>query len=116
MLIEMLKSKIHRARVTDVQLFYAGSLSIDKKLMRAACIFPYEKVDVYNMNNGQRFTTYAIPADEGVICVNGAAARLASRGDEIIIVSYCMVNKTELKRHKPSIIVLNKKNQRIRGA
>ena len=115
MLIEMLKSKIHRAHVTQVQLYYSGSLSIDTALMHAAHIYPYEKIDVYNMNNGQRFTTYAIPADAGIICVNGAAARLANPGDEIIIASYCILNKKELQHYKPTIIILDENNHRIKG-
>ena len=111
MLIEMLKSKIHRAHVTDVQLYYSGSLSVDDQLLEKAHIRPYEKVDVFNINNGQRFTTYIIPAGTGVICVNGAAARLANRGDELIIVSYCILEQQELDSHKPIIIILDELNQ-----
>jgi aspartate 1-decarboxylase len=110
MLIEMLKSKIHRARVTDSKLYYSGSLSIDAQLLKSAHIHPYEKIDVFNINNGQRFTTYAIPADNGIICVNGAAARLANCGDELIIVSYCILEQQELESHKPIILILDEHN------
>lgn len=114
MMIELLKSKIHKARITDVKLDYSGSLSIDKKLMETAGILPYEKIDVYNITNGNRFTTYAIPDEDGVICANGAAARLVFKGDEIIIVSYCLKNEQEAKEHKPIIIILNERNEIIR--
>jgi aspartate 1-decarboxylase len=110
MMREMLKSKLHNARVVDIKLEYSGSLSIDKDLMKKANIIPYEKVDVYNINNGHRFSTYAIPAEKGMICVNGAAARLAMPGDRIIIVSYCYMNDEELKKYKPIVLILDENN------
>lgn len=110
MLLEMLKSKLHNATVLKVELNYSGSLSIDKNLMEKANIQPYEKIDVFNMNNGNRFSTYAIPAKKGMICVNGAAARLAIPGDKLIIVSYCLLNPIEAQEHKPVILILDEKN------
>jgi len=89
----MMKSKIHRARVTEVNIDYEGSITIDKRLMEEADILPYEQVQVLNVNNGARFSTYAIKgeADSGQICLNGAAARLVAKGDTVIILSYCHV-------------------------
>ncbi|OGF64521.1 MAG: aspartate 1-decarboxylase [Candidatus Fischerbacteria bacterium RBG_13_37_8] len=110
MFIEMLKSKLHNATVTDTKLEYSGSLSIDRHVMQEANIYAYEKIDVYNINNGQRFTTYAIPAEKGVVCVNGAAARLAAAGDKIIIASYCLLDPKEVEQFKPLVIILNEKN------
>src|SRR4030042_2726797 len=97
----MLKSKIHRARVTDANINYEGSITIDKKLMEAADILPYEQVHVLNVNNGARFTTYAIEGapDSGEICLNGAAARLAEKGDLVIIITYTQVPEEALKNY-----------------
>ena len=108
----MLKSKIHRARVTDANIDYEGSITIDAKLMAAADIAPYEQVHVLNINNGARFTTYAIEgeAGSGCICLNGAAARLAVKGDIVIILSYTTVPEEEVKDHKPKIVHVNEKN------
>ena len=91
MLITVLKSKIHRVCVTDVNLNYEGSITVDKALMAACDIIPFEQVDVLNLNNGARFSTYVIEGDTGVISVNGAAARLVVKGDMLIILSYCQV-------------------------
>ena len=95
----MMKSKLHRAKVTDADLHYEGSISIDENLLEASNIIPYEKVAIYNVTNGERFTTYAITgkAGSGVICLNGAAARKVSKGDIIIIATYCMVDDSEAK-------------------
>ncbi len=108
----MLKSKIHRARVTDANINYEGSISIDSKLMVKADILPYEQVHVLNVNNGARFTTYAIEgeAGSGCICLNGAAARLAVKGDIVIILSYTTVPEEEVKDFKPKIVHVNEKN------
>jgi aspartate 1-decarboxylase len=108
----MLKSKIHRARVTDANINYEGSITIDRKLMAAADILPYEQVHVLNINNGARFTTYAIEGGEGSgdICLNGAAARLAVKGDTVIILTYCQVPEEETKNHRPKIVHVNEKN------
>ena len=108
----MLKSKIHRARVTDANIDYEGSISIDTKLMRAADIIPFEQVHVLNINNGARFTTYAIEGGEGTgeICLNGAAARLAVKGDLVIILTYTQVPEEELKNYSPKLVYVNEKN------
>ena len=100
----MMKSKLHRATVTDADLHYEGSISIDENLLEASNIVPYEKVAIYNVTNGERFTTYAITAKagSGVICLNGAAARKVSKGDIIIIATYCMVDDSETKSWKPT--------------
>jgi aspartate 1-decarboxylase len=109
----MLKSKIHRARVTDANIDYEGSITIDTKLMKAADIIPYEQVHVLNVNNGTRFSTYAIEGREGSgeICLNGAAARLAVKGDIVIILTYTQVPEEELKNYKPKIVHVDAKNQ-----
>ncbi len=106
----MLKSKIHRARVTDANINYEGSISIDRKLMEAADIFQYEQVDVVNINNGARFTTYAIEGEQGEICLNGAAARLAVRGDLVIIISYRQITDEEARRLSPRLIFVDADN------
>lgn len=112
MLRSMLKSKIHRATVTDANLNYEGSLTIDRALMDEVGLLPYEQVMVYNVNNGERFETYAIegPADSGMICLNGAAARKGMVGDLIIIVTYGLYAPEELKEYAPKIIVLDQDN------
>jgi len=106
----MLKSKIHRARVTDGNINYAGSITIDKKLMEAVDIFPYEQVQVLNINNGARFTTYAIEGEKGEICLNGAAARLAVKGDIIIILCFCQVEDEEARNFTPKLVYVDDKN------
>ena len=109
----MLKSKIHRATVTDANINYEGSITIDKKLLREADILPYEQVHVLNVNNGARFTTYAIEGEEGKgdICLNGAAARLAVKGDIVIIITYTNINEEDLKNYKPKIVHVNRNNE-----
>ncbi len=106
----MLKSKIHRARVTDANIDYEGSITIDKKLMGAADILPYEEVHVLNINNGARFTTYAIEGEQGEICLNGAAARLAVKGDIVIILSYSYVEDWKAHRLVPKLVYVDAKN------
>lgn len=106
----MLKSKIHRARVTRVNLDYEGSITIDKKLMEEADFLPYEQVQVLNTNNGARFTTYAIEGESGEICINGAAARLAVKGDVIIILSYCHVEDDEAHNFTPKLVYVDSQN------
>ncbi len=108
----MLKSKIHRARVTEAELNYVGSITIDETLMEAADILPHEKVQVVNNNNGARFETYVIKGSRGsgVICLNGAAARLVHRGDEIIIISYALVDNREAATFKPKVIFVDENN------
>ncbi len=109
----MLKSKLHRAMVTEANLNYVGSITIDKKLMDAADILPNEKVQIVNNNNGARFETYVIEgqADSGVICLNGAAARLVQPGDTVIIISYATVDDKEAKTFEPRIIFLDTENK-----
>lgn len=109
----MLKSKIHRATVTDADLHYEGSISIDERLMEKAAMMPYEKVAIYNISNGERFTTYTIKAkrNSGTICLNGAAARKASKGDLIIIASYVIVDEKEIQGWKPKCVLVDKKNK-----
>ena len=108
----MLKSKIHRARVTDANINYEGSITIDKKLMEAADILPYEQVHVLNINNGARFSTYAIEgeAGSGQVCLNGAAARLAVKGDLVIILTYTQVPEEAARDYRPKIVHVNEKN------
>lgn len=108
----MLRSKIHRATITEADLHYEGSLTIDKDLMDAAGIVPFEKVKVYNINNGERFDTYAIEGarGSGVIGLNGAAARKGHVGDLIIIACYCLMEETELMGYHPEILLLDNKN------
>ncbi len=109
----MMKSKLHRARVTDANLDYEGSLTIDAQLMEMADILPYEQVRVYNVNNGARFETYAIegPAGCGHICLNGAAARMGAPGDVIIIVTYADYEEEEARRHSPRVVLLDAANK-----
>jgi aspartate 1-decarboxylase len=109
----MLKSKLHRAVVTDADLHYQGSISVDENLMDAADLIPHEKVDIYNISNGERFSTYVIPGgrDSGTICLNGAAARKASRGDLIIIASYVAVDDGEAKGWSPKCVLLDADNK-----
>lgn len=109
----LLKSKIHRATVTESDLNYEGSLTIDKALMAEVGLCPFERVSVYNINNGKRFDTYAIegPADSGIIGLNGAAARKGLVGDLVIIVSYAFFNDEELQDFKPKIVLLDERNR-----
>ncbi len=106
----ILKSKIHRARITRVNVDYEGSATIDRKLMEEADILPYEKVHVLNVNNDARFTTYAIEGEDGEICLNGAAARLAAKGDAVVILSYCYVEDDEARDFMPKLIYVDEKN------
>lgn len=113
MLRIMLKSKIHHAHVTEANLYYEGSITIDAKLMKVADILPGEKVEVFNLNNGHRMETYAIKgkSGSGVICLNGPAARGACIGDKLVIVSYVLVEDKESKLIKPKVIVLDERNR-----
>ncbi len=113
MLIEVLKSKIHRARVTEANLQYAGSITIDEKLMGAANLITGEKVQVVNLHNGERFETYVIKGrkNSGVICLNGPAARLGQAGDLVIILAYAQMSPEEGKKFHPKIVQLNEKNR-----
>jgi aspartate 1-decarboxylase len=108
-----MNGKIHRARVTDADLNYVGSISIDPVLLKMADIVPNEQVSVYNLMNGSRFETYAIEGTEGQICLNGAAARLAQVGDLVIIVSYVDIETDELAGHDPNVIVVDEENRPV---
>lgn len=112
MTLTMLKSKIHRAVVTQAELDYVGSITIDETLLKASGIIEYEKVQIVDVNNGQRFETYAISgkADSGIICLNGAAARCVQKGDKIIIMSYAQLNDDEVKTHKPTVVFVDDNN------
>jgi len=113
MLRTMCKGKIHRATVTQANLNYVGSITIDQDLLDAANIYPYEKVQVVNINNGSRLETYTIAGarGSGVICLNGAAARLTSEGDLVIIISYAQFNEEEIRSLEPRIVFVNEQNQ-----
>lgn len=113
MLRTILKSKIHLAHVTEANLHYEGSITIDEVLMEKVDILAGEKVEVFNLNNGHRLETYAIKGkrDSGTICLNGPASRSACVGDEVIIVSYVLVDDKEAKNIKPKIITLDKRNR-----
>ncbi|MBN1142169.1 MAG: aspartate 1-decarboxylase [Deltaproteobacteria bacterium] len=110
---KMLKSKIHRATVTGADLHYEGSITIARDLMEAADIFPYEAVDIWNVANGARFQTYAIPgrAGSGVICVNGAAAHHVSPGDLVIIASWLEMGRREALTHQPRLVFVDDRNR-----
>ena len=112
MIVTMLKGKIHRATVTQSDLHYEGSITVDTDLLKAAGIHLYEQVDVLNINNGARFTTYTIPgeAGSGVIGINGAAARLVQAGDLVIICAYCQMDNEKGASHQPKVILLNEQN------
>ena len=120
MLRVLMKSKIHGATVTEANLRYTGSITIDKNLLKAADICPFERVQIVNLHNGTRVETYVLEgqAGSGTICMNGAAARWAHRGDIVIIISYCHVDNAEVKKIKPRIVFVDAKNRivRVKGA
>jgi aspartate 1-decarboxylase len=107
----ILKSKIHRAKVTEANLYYEGSITIDANLMKAADIIEGEKVEVLNLNNGHRLETYAIKGKKGVVCLNGPAARGSCAGDQVIIVSYVQADEREAKTVKAKIIKVDERNR-----
>lgn len=107
----LLKSKIHRATVTGAYLDYEGSIAVDPQLCRAADFKEFEKIDIYNVNNGARFSTYIIFGKEGEISLNGAAARMVQIGDLVILASYAAYDEEEIEVHKPKIVLVNEKNQ-----
>ncbi|SEF78878.1 L-aspartate 1-decarboxylase [Caloramator fervidus] len=113
MLLNMLKAKIHRATVTEANLNYVGSITIDEELMDAVGIYENERVQIVNINNGERFDTYVIKGErgKGQICLNGAAARLVHPGDKIIIMAYCFVEEKEAKFLKPKVILVDDNNR-----
>ena len=117
MLVTICKSKIHRATVTEADLNYEGSITIDRVLMDAADILAHEKVQVLNLNNGARFETYVLVAEANsrTICLNGPAARLGQVGDLLIIVSYCELEFEEAKKYQPKVIHVDRKNKMVKG-
>ena len=110
----MLKSKIHRARITESNLNYEGSISIDTALMEKADLVPYEIVHVYNISNGERFSTYVIPGKKGEIGLNGAAARKGMKGDLVIITAYTLMAEEEIKGHRPKLVFVDENNAIVR--
>ncbi|MHA6533339.1 aspartate 1-decarboxylase [Paenibacillus sp. BAC0078] len=112
----MMKSKIHRATVTEANLNYVGSITIDEDLMEAADLLENEKVQIVDNNNGSRLETYVIPGPRGsgVICLNGAAARLVQPGDTVIIISYAMLSSEELAAHKPTVVFVDTDNKPVK--
>ncbi len=118
MLLNMMKGKLHRAAVTQCDLHYEGSVSIDQDLMEAANILPHERVDIWNVTNGARIATYAIEAPRGskAIGVNGAAARFFQVGDRIIIAAFAQMEEFQARQHAPSVVMLNGRNEKVAGA
>lgn len=115
MLRTMFKSKIHRATVTEANLNYVGSITVDEALLEAADMLPYEQVQVVNVNNGARLETYLIPGprNSGVVCLNGAAARLVQPGDIVILMTYAQVSEDELKDWRPKVVLVDGQNRII---
>lgn len=118
MQITLLKSKIHRAKVTQADIDYVGSITIDSDLLSESGIMEYEKVQIADVNNGNRFETYTIggEAGSGIICLNGAAAKCVNVGDTIIIMAYADMTPEEAATHKPTVLFVNEKNQLVRKA
>lgn len=116
MVLEMLKGKIHRATVVQAEVDYVGSITVDEDLLDAAGILEYEKVQVVDVDNGQRLETYTIAGERGsgLICLNGAAARCASPGDKVIIMSYVQVTPEEARTHKPTVVFVDEANKPVR--
>ena len=112
MVINMLKSKIHRAVITEANIDYVGSITVDANLLDAAGFFEYEQVHVVDIDNGNRLVTYVIagPRGKGDICLNGAAARLVSIGDKVIIMAYCQIDRKDVAEHKPKIVFVDQSN------
>jgi len=113
MTITLFKAKIHRATVTQAELYYEGSITVDGELLELSGILPYEKVHVVNVNNGARLETYTIPGERGsgIICMNGPAARLASRGDEVILISYAQLTAEEAQQHSATVVLVDENNK-----
>ena len=111
MTLTMLKSKIHRAKVTQANLNYEGSITIDSELCNRANLLPFEKVEIYNCNNGERFATYVIFGKTGEVCLNGAAARLVQPGDLVIICAYASLDSEDVISHVPRLVFVDEKNQ-----
>jgi len=112
MTITMFRAKLHRLHVTEADLYYEGSITIDTALLEEAGILPYEKVQVVNVNNGARLETYTLPGAPGsrTVCMNGPAARLAARGDEVIVMAYAQMTPEEARKHRPRIVLVDEHN------
>ena len=110
--LAMLKAKIHRLRVTEAHLYYEGSITVDRELLDTAGLLPYEKVQVVNVNNGNRLATYTIPGEAGerTVCLNGPAARLAEAGDEVIVIAYAQLSPKEAREHHPRVVHVDENN------
>lgn len=115
MTVTIFKSKLHQLTVTEANLYYEGSITIDTELLEIADLRPYEKVQIVNNNNGERLETYIIPGPRGsrVVCLNGAAARKAQVGDSIIVISYAQMTPEEAEKHKPTIVLVDKHNNPV---
>ena len=115
MTITLFKGKLHRLTVTEADLYYEGSITLDADLLDAAKILPYEKVQVVNVNNGSRLETYTIPAERGsrTVCLNGPAARLNAPGDEVIVMAYADMTPEEAETHRPRVVLVNKQNDPV---
>jgi aspartate 1-decarboxylase len=113
MTISMFKAKLHRLRVTQADLYYEGSITVDQDLLDAAGLLPYEKVQVVNVNNGSRLETYTIPGEAGerTVCLNGPAARLAAPGDQVIVISYADMTPHEAQEHHPRVVLVDESNE-----
>ncbi|PZT47930.1 aspartate 1-decarboxylase [Helicobacter valdiviensis] len=109
----MLYSKIHRASVSDANLNYVGSITIDKELLEAAKLYEGQQVDIVNINNGERFSTYVIEGKKGDMCLNGAAARKVQVGDKIIVIAYAQYSKEELESYSPTVVLVDENNEII---
>ena len=109
---QLLRAKIHRIAVTECDVEYEGSLTLDSELMQAADLVPFERIDVYDVTNGSRFSTYVIEGAAGsrVCCVNGAAARLVEKGDRLILAAYASIDESEVRDHRPKVVVIGEKN------
>lgn len=116
MLVNMLKGKIHRAKVVQAELDYVGSITVDEDLLEAAGIYEYEKVQIVDINNGNRFETYTIAGERGsgLICLNGAAARQVQTGDKIIIMAYAVMDENEIKANPPKVVFVDDNNKIVR--
>jgi aspartate 1-decarboxylase len=117
MLRVLMKSKIHAATVTEANLRYTGSITIDKALLKASDICPFERVQIVNLNNGSRVETYVLEgaSNSGTICMNGAAARWAEIGDKVIIISYSLLDAREMKKHRPKVVFVDERNRAARA-
>lgn len=112
---ELCKSKIHGARITEVNLYYEGSLTLDTDLMKAADVVPYERIQVVNINNGSRLETYVLPGEpgSGIVALNGAAARLGSVDDRVILISYAHYDESEVADHEPRVVFVDDDNRAV---